>query len=193
MIRSYNRSQFIKATLCFLWGLFCCWLTYLFFHYTAVFLCSQFRHTAPAILPVAAGLAGLAVAGLSGHSRWQAGGGLFSYHESALYHELDEDTAGACVTSLYAHRVTGTAYLLGQVFLAGPLFILRARTLLSSRIPGSTDLEVRLRDTLARLRAADKWQGLGDHPGLKNEILYLARMGLIDFSAFKGTPRFKAR
>ncbi|MDB6072148.1 MAG: hypothetical protein JWL81_3319 [Verrucomicrobiales bacterium] len=93
----------------------------------------------------------------------------------------------------HAHRVTGPAFVLGQLFLSGPLGILRGWTLLNSRIPESADLESRLENTLVVLRAANKWQGFGDHPELKNEILHLAQMDLIDFSAREHTARFKAK
>ncbi len=77
--------------------------------------------------------------------------------------------------------------------MAGPQFILRAWTLLRSRIANSAELESRLENTLVVLRTAKKWQGLNEYPSSRAEILYLAQIGLIDFSAHKGTPRFKAR
>ncbi|HCN30918.1 MAG TPA: hypothetical protein DIT64_19815 [Verrucomicrobiales bacterium] len=193
MISRYNKTQFIKAVLFFLWGMFCCWLAYLFFRYAAAFLCAQFGLATPGYVPVLAGFLGLAAAWVTGYGRWKTGGGLFSYHESALYHDLDGETAGACVADFYAHRVTGPAYMLGQVFMAGPLSILRAWTLLRSRLPVTPGLEKALEDTLAMLQAANKWQGLDEYPANKKEILHLAQMDLIDFSAFKGAPRFKAR
>ena len=96
------------------------------------------------------------------------------------------------MTDFYAHRITGPAYLLGQIFMAGPQWLLRAWTLICSRISYSAELESNLEHTLATLRAANKWQGMNEYPNVKTEILYLAQMGLIDFSAHKGTPRFKA-
>ena len=120
-------------------------------------------------------------------------GGLSGYHESGLYHDLGEDTAGAWGVDFYAHRVTGPAYVLGQIFMAGPQFILRSLTLLRRRIARSDELESRLENTLDALRAANQWQGIHEYPELRREILYLAQMGLIDFSAHNGRPRFKAR
>jgi hypothetical protein len=97
------------------------------------------------------------------------------------------------VVDFYAHRVTGPAYILSQVFLAGPLLLFRAATLVKSLLPSGGDLEERLGSTLGLIRSANKWQSLNDYPNNKTEILYLAQMGLIDFSAHKGTPRFKAK
>ena len=193
MIKHYNQSQTIKAIFLSIGGLFCCWLAYLFFRYVPVFLAWQFGHTLSEHIAVCIGLLGLAATWFSGYRTWKARGGLFGYHESGLYHDLGEDSAGALVVDFYAHRVTGPAYALGQIFMAGPQFILRALTLLRSRIAHSAELEFRLEDTLQTLRLANKWQGLQDHPASRTEILYLAQMGLIDFSGHNGRPRFKAR
>ena len=129
---------------------------------------------------------------ISAYGAWKNKGGLSSYHESALYHDLGGDSASAVVTDYYAHRITGPAYMLSQIFMAGPLYLFRARTLMASRIPAKPGLDERLKQTLNTLRKANKWQGLEDYPQTKEEVLYLAQMGLIDFSAHKGNPRFKA-
>lgn len=193
MIRRYNQSQTIKAAFLIVGGSFCCWLAYLFFRYLPAFLANQFGYTLSATVGVGFGFIGLAAAWFSGYRTWKARGGLFSYHESGLYHDLDGETAGACVVDFYAHRVTGPAYVLGQIFMAGPQFLLRAWTLLRSRIKYSAELESRLESTLTVLRAANKWQGLAEYPDSRSEVLYLAQMGLLDFSSHNGTPRFKVR
>lgn len=193
MIRRYNRSQTIKAILLVIAGLFCCWLAYLFFRYIPAFIISRFGYPLSAPVAIGIGILGLAVGCFTGYQAWKARGGLFSYHESGLYHDLGGHTAGAEVVDFYAHRVTAPAYVLAQIFMAGPIFLLKAWTLLRSRITDSADLESRLETTLSMLQAANKWQGLNEYPNAKTEILYLAQIGLIDFSAHKGTPRFKAR
>jgi hypothetical protein len=165
----------------------------MFFRYVPEFMAWQFRYPLPKGIGPWIGLVGVAVAWVSGYRAWKAGGGLYSYHESSLYHNLGSDSAGGYYTSLYTHRVTAPAYILSQIFMAGPLWILRAWTLFHSRIPYSVHLESSLERTLAVLRAVNKWQGLNECPAARTEILYLAQMGHLDFSTFKGTPRFKAR
>jgi hypothetical protein len=193
MIRRYNQMQTIKAIFFLIGGVCCCGLAFLFFRYLPVFVAWQFGHSLPASVAVGIGLLGLAAAWFSGYRTWKAKGGLFGYHESGLYHDLGEDSAGATVVDFYAHRVTGPAYMLGQIFMAGPQGILNSLTLLRSRITRSDALETRLETTLATLQAANKWQGLNDYPEWRSEILYLAQMGLIDFSGRNGNPRFKAK
>lgn len=192
MIRRYNRyQQFLTA--CFLLGgLFCYFLAFLFFRHVPVFIAYQFG------IPLSSGMAntvaalGLAAVSFSGYRSWRAGGGLLGYHESALYHDLGEDTAGAFAVDFYAHRITGPAHVISQVFLAGPLFLLRVPTIITNLLPTTAGLEDKLRETLTTLRTANKWQPITHYPNLKTEILYLAQIGKIDFSTAKGIPRIKA-
>ncbi|MBL9145808.1 MAG: hypothetical protein JNM99_19165 [Verrucomicrobiaceae bacterium] len=194
MISRYNRSQLILGSVALVGGLFCFFLAYLFFRYVPGFISKSFGYPlSPMMAQLVAGLGLLAVA-FSGYRTWKNKGGLQSYHESAFYHDLSAaDTGGAYFTEHYLQRVTGPAYVISQTFLAGPLWVLKAWTLFSSRIPASKELEERLEKVLAALKAADKWQSITDHPEHRTEVLYLAQMGLIDFSAHKGTPRMKAR
>lgn len=193
MVARYNRVQLLKAVLAAAGGLACCCCAWLFFFWTFRLVAAGFHLELPAIAGPLAGLAGVAAAFLSGWRVWRQRGGLYGYHESGLYHDFGTRSGGAAMADLYAHRVTGWAYLLSQLFLGGPLLLFKARTLLASRIAGSAELEQRLASTLATLRAVGKWQGLEDHPQARTEILYLAQMGCLDFSAHKGAPRFKAR
>lgn len=193
MIKRFNRQQTVKAALYLVGGMVCCALAYGFFRYLPALVCWQFGCSLPASVGIGMGVVGLLVSWISGIRVWRTRGGLFSYHESGLYHDLGVDTAGAFITDHYAHRVTAPAFILGQIFMAGPLWMLRAWSLLHSRMPDSAPLESSLTLTLEELRAANKWQGIKDYPGLLEEIRYLARMGLIDFSDYKGEPRFKIR
>ena len=192
MIDRYNRTQFIKALLCLVGGVICCCIAYAFFGLVPSLVSTLFGYKLPAIAKPLIGLLGLGIAFISGYQTWKNKGGLVGYHESAFYHDMGTDSASAVVTDFYAHRITGPAYMLSQIFMAGPVYLLKARTLLASRIEQNPGLEAKLEDTLTALRAANKWQGLSDYPHAKEEVLYLAQMGLIDFSAHKGNPRFKA-
>ena len=193
MIDRYNRIQIGRAILAVFGGLLCSWLAYLFFRYVPPWVARQFGHPISPLAATTIGILGLAVAFFSGYRTWKGRGGLYGYHESTLYHDLGGDTAGAVVVDFYAHRVTGPAYLLSQVFLAGPLLLFRAATHVNSLLPSSCDLEERLESTLGLIRSANKWQSLNEYPDARTEVLYLAQMRLIDFSAYKGTPRFRAR
>ncbi len=193
MISRYNTLQVIGSIYSFLLGITCFALAYLFFRHVPPFVSSQFDYTMSHMWSVGIAAGCLLLLTFSGYRVWKSKGGLYSYHESALYHNLGCESAGAFVIDRYAHRVTGSAYLLSQIFLAGPLFVLHGVSLLASRIPHRTEVERRVEEALAALRAANRWQSIDDYPSMRTEILYLAQMGKIDFSAHKGTPRIKAR
>jgi hypothetical protein len=78
------------------------------------------------------------------------------------------------------------------LFLGGPLLLLRGLHRFRRLVPNEDGLDQKLTRLLAVLHAANKWQGLSDYPGQKREVLLLAHMKKIDFSAHKGQARFKA-
>ena len=144
----------------------------------------------------AIGIAIAALAGVtwSGYHTWKRGQGFQTYVESALYHNLAgaADTGGAEVVDYYARQVTGPAFVLSQIFLGGPLFALRGWRHFQQLLPNEAGLEQKLHSMLGILRQANKWQAITEYPGQEREILMLAQMKKIDFSAHKGIPRFKA-
>ncbi|MES2660368.1 MAG: hypothetical protein V4689_17220 [Verrucomicrobiota bacterium] len=192
MIRRYNLRQTSMAFLCLLGGVICCALTWLFFRYVPAYAAWQFGFNWSSETANGVAILCLAAVFFSGYRTWRTGGGLRGYHESAFYHDLGEETAGAMVVDHYVHRITGSAHALSQLFLASPLLLLRMGTLVASRLPDNSRLESKLMDTLAVLRTANKWQAITDYPERTTDILHLARMGLIDFSSAKGVPRIKA-
>lgn len=81
--------------------------------------------------------------------------------------------------------------MLGQIFLSGPLQILRAYERLASRIPDSPNLERELLAFRDQLREKKRWLPISDFAGRELDVTYLARLGLVDWSPSKGT--LKAR
>jgi len=192
MIGRYNRRQLAKALICVVGSAICWTLAWWFFRYVPAFAAGMFGSDWSDRTTRWVAFAGMLALAWSGVRTWKSGGGLKGFHESAFYFELELDTAGAYQVERYAQRVTGPAHVLSQLFLGGPLLLLKACTLLSSLVPNSTDLESRLTETLSELAMAKRWQPMTDHPRRREEILYLARMGLIDFSAHTSVPRIKA-
>lgn len=192
MVARYNTFQILAGIGSAVGSLIGYGAAWLFFRYMPAFVAHGFSIRLPALAFDALAFLILIVITLSGYRQWKNRGGFYGYHESSLYHDLGEDTAGALVVDYYAHRVTGSAYVLSQLFLAGPLLALRAVTHFRNLIPTQAGLDERLGTVLNRLRKINKWQGLTDHPDVRQEILLLAKMDLIDFSVAKGNPRFKA-
>src|SRR5688572_17981528 len=62
----------------------------------------------------------------AGYRAWKVRGGFASYYDSGLFVELDVDSGGARAVEYYADRVAAPAYAISQMFMAGPLWLLRA-------------------------------------------------------------------
>jgi hypothetical protein len=192
VILRFNILQVLEGVVCVAGSLLGYGAAYLFFRYVPTFIAHQFRLGWPSWWFVAFSLAMLVVVTISGYRLWKTRGGFYGYHESAVYHDFGGDSGGGTVVDFYAHRITGPAYMLGQVFAAGPLLALRALRHFRNLIPSEFGLETRLGELLARLRQLNKWQGLREYPDEERDILLLVRMRKIDFSARKGEPRFRA-
>jgi len=192
MIPSYNRSKIIRGIFCLLGSLICYLLAWLFFRYALAMLLRMFGYSSQWAISLA--MAALTGITWSGYRTWKRGEGFKSYVESSLYTNLSgsADTAGAEVVDYYTQRITGPAYVLSQVFLGGPLFALRGLRHFKQLLPNEAGLEQKLHAMLGILQKANKWQSITEYPGQEREILMLAQMKRIDFSAHKGIPRFKA-
>ncbi len=193
MISAFNRSQIVWAVFGLAGSAVCYVLAWLFFEYGATMALHAFGYpTGSAPWIAFAALGGIT---FSGWRTWKNGEGFQSYAESALCHDFGgaANTAGAHVADYYAGRVTGTAYVLSQIFLGGPLLLLKNLHRIRTRIPEEAGLEQKLAHLLVVLHAANKWQGLADYPGQEREVLLLNLMKKIDFSQHKGNVRFKAK
>ena len=192
MISAYNRSKIVRSILCLLGSAVCFVLAWLFFRYSSALVLKWNGGDArwsPWMASIA--LMGLCV---SGYYTWRRGQGFQSYSESALHHDFGSaaDTGGAYAVDHYARQITGPAYVLSQIFMGGPLLLLRGIVHLRQRVRNEAGLETKLEHALSVLRRANKWQSITEYPDLEREILLLGQMKRIDFSAHKGVPRIKA-
>lgn len=192
MILRFNVLQAILGIGCLVGSFLGYGAAYLFFRHVPAFIAGSFHYKLPASAYAGFSVFILLILTYSGYRLWKTRGGFYGYHESALYHDLGEDSAGSTVVDFYAHRVTGPAYMLGQLFAAGPLLALRGAGYFRNLIGTEHGLEQRLESVLAELRRINKWQGFRDHPENQREITLLARMKKIDFSIVKGDARFRA-
>ncbi len=161
MIARYNFIQIVRALLALVGGLISFYLAYLFFRYMSAFVAWNFHSAwSPQTAKLIAYLC-LVLISVSGYRTWRTGGGFYGYHESALFHDLGENSASAVVADYYARKLTGPAYYLSQLFLAGPLLLLRAGTLVKGMLPNDPELENRLKDTLVILKSANVAVALG--------------------------------
>jgi len=191
MIRAYNRKEFLLGTGSLILSLFGFVCAFLFFRYAPAYVFHSFGVKVAEVWLTCGAAGAILLICVSGYVRWKGKGGFHSYYDSAFYHDLDPSTGGANAVDLYTHRVTAPAYILGQVFLAGPLMLLGGITHFRNRIAPDQLLEDRLKAKLSELRSINSWQPLSAHPGHEDLILMLAKIGRIDFSAARG-PRIRA-
>ena len=128
---------------------------------------------------------------LVGFFRWRQNEGHYRFDESGLMPTAEPRSGISLAIHERANRVGAWSYMLGQLFLAGPLQILRASDRWKSRIPNSPTLESELIAFRDELRTKNRWLSISDFAGRETQIAYLARLELIDWSPRKGT--LKAR
>jgi hypothetical protein len=191
VIAGYNRKELLLAILCAFGSVGAYAVGYLFFEFAFSFAVREYGSPNLASHAREVSAAILVLISISGYGTWRSRGGFFSYFDSGLYHNLHQANAGGTVLDFYAHRVTGPAYLLSQVFLGAPLLALQSLIHLRNRVSGDGQLEERLRAALEKVQQANKWQSLAAYLDSEKEILLLAKMGKIDFSPSKGTVRSK--
>ena len=189
MIARYNFRQTLLAVLSFCVGACAFVVTWFFFKFAIPYVIRRLggnvSHLQEAF--IAWGCVGLIA--LSGFLRWRSGGGFHHFHESGMMLTTEPHTGLGLKLHTEANRVAAWSYLLGQVFLAGPLHIFRAFSRLRLRIPQTNRLEAELLAFRDELRAKNRWMQVSDYPGREEHVMYLARLGLIDYSPRKGALR----
>lgn len=83
-------------------------------------------------------------------------------------------------------------YLLTTLFLAGPIQLMQAYDHFQSRIPDEHGLETKLINLLTHLKQIDQWQDFNAHQGHERELIFLIKMGEVDYSPHKGKIRASA-
>ena len=191
MIARYNLRQTLLAILSVGVGLSAFALAWWFFREVPGFsIRSLGGNVSPLQQSLIAGSC-LTVIALVGFFRWRSGKGYHRFDESGLMPTAEPHSGLSLEAHLTANRVGAWSYMLGQLFLAGPLQILDALDRLKVRIPNSPVLERELIAFRDQLRAKNRWLSISDFAGREQDVVYLARLGLIDWSPQKGA--LKAR
>jgi hypothetical protein len=132
---------------------------------------------------------GVAIVCMVGYLRHRKGQGHYGFHESGMHVNFETVSSGAFVTNFYAQRITAPAFLLGQIFLAAPLQLLKGIRYLKERVPREHGLEQKLEVLLTEVRAKAKWHGVKDYQDRMQEMLYLVRLDKVEFSPRQGRVR----
>jgi hypothetical protein len=191
MIAAHNLKEGVLAVVSLLVGILCFVLAFYFFRFAFTIVTNTFGlKGATAYSSAFAGVM-VVIIGLNGFFRWRSGEGLYGYTDSSVFLNLDPVSGGAVAMDRVAHRITGPAYILSQMFLLGPLQLLSAYGRCRSIIRPNPALEVRLSELLNHIRMKNKWEGISDYPEQEREVALLIRMGKLDFSRTK--MKFRAK
>ena len=191
VIARYNLRQTLLALVSLCLGLCAFAFAWWFFSFASAQLIRAFGgNITPVQLALIAWIC-CALIAVTGWHRWRNGGGYHHFHESGMMPTGEPQSGVAWEVQRTANRVGAWSYLLGQIFLAGPLQILSAFDRLRMRIPDAPTLEAELLTFRDQLREKNQWLPISDFSGRGQHVAYLARLGLVDFSPRKGT--LKAR
>lgn len=191
MIKTFNRQQVLYGFLRGLFSLILFILTYLFFHAVVTFVVNGFHLDISSLVVILISLGCVLCVLFSGYRRWKNGADEFAVGESFISNQLDPDSGGAWGTQNYVNRITGPAFYLTAIFLAAPDQLFKAWDHFQSTIPLDDALEQRMLDLLDRLKQINKWQNFNTHQGVERELIFLIKMGQVQYSPQKG--RIKAR
>ncbi|MCE9609711.1 MAG: hypothetical protein K8R23_05835 [Chthoniobacter sp.] len=191
MIARYNLRQTLLALVSFCLGLCAFISAWWFFSFASGQLIQAFGGSTTPLQLSLIGWVCCALIALTGWLRWKSGGGYHHFHESGLMPTGEPHSGIAWEAQRTANRIGAWSYLLGQIFLAGPLQILGAFDKLRMRIPETPTLEAELLTFHDQLREKNRWLPISNFSGREQDVAYLVRLGLVDFSERKGT--LKAR
>lgn len=187
MIKKFNREQIIfgclRGVLSFVLFVF----TYTFFSYIASLFTKNFELDIPSEIIVALASACVLGVAISGFFRWKNGQGHFTMAESSIPDNRDTSLLSWHTTQKDLTSNATVTYLLTTLFLAAPIQLLKAYDHFQSRISLDDALEERMLDLLSQLQAINKWQDFNTHPGVERELIFLIKMGKVQYSPTKGT------
>jgi hypothetical protein len=176
LIPAFNSRQIALAIWNFCLSAVSFAICYGFFYFAAYWLISQFRVSSLAGREPLFAVGLVILTAFLGWLRAREDKGLYGFHESGVFLNADPTTGVGYLAQRDIQRVTGPAYVLSQIFLAGSLQLLRGLTRLRDLLPPSEELEASLVATLAEIRRRNKWEGSEDYPQQVREVFLLNRM-----------------
>lgn len=118
--------RYFKLCIFLAFGLFAYALCYGFFWAAGWFMLYSFLKTTPREYAHLAGIIAVLIATLSALNLLREARSFYEAEKSPLVGTGRHDSTASRLFEHYGNRVTGTAYLLGQLFLAGPFCMIKA-------------------------------------------------------------------
>ncbi|MCB1092360.1 MAG: hypothetical protein KDL87_12565 [Verrucomicrobiae bacterium] len=192
MIDRFNRRQLWRSLLATFLGILATILTWWVIDWGVFYLFRAFALPNATLWAPSLATLFLVVAYFSGWDLWRRGFGLPAAEDSDLLRGLDSSTFSGTWTNYQTLEIRGYTFLLIQLALSAPLQWLRAWDLHRSKIPNELGLESHLQDLLRQVESKNRWHPITDYRGDESGIMYLVRMGRIDFSPRKGVLKSKS-
>ena len=95
---------------------------------------------------------------------------------------MDWISGGGLAVSHFTSQFTAPAYLLNEIFLAGPLFFLKAAAALRSKIPVTAAAVEELAQIRSEIAAAGKWTSALPWAAHTIQLVQLHQLGEIELS-----------
>ncbi|MCB1231962.1 MAG: hypothetical protein KDN19_16960 [Verrucomicrobiae bacterium] len=133
------------------------------------------------------------MAAWTGWDLWHRGFGSQDFLESDFANGFDRSSASGMWANHQIAEARGLSYVVSQIALAGPLQLLKAYDLIRSRIVAERGLETNLETTLQSIESKRGWQPIANYRGKESEVMYLIRLGKLEFSPRKGVIKAKSQ
>jgi hypothetical protein len=191
MVRRFNQRQVFFGVVNLFMSLVASAVAFLFFWFVLSRVVHAFHLGMPEPMQLlsAGGLVGVVMA--AGILQWRRGEGHESYADSSVNVQLEWVSGGAYAVERYAQRVTAPAYVLTQIFLGGPLQLMKGISRFRSLITSDPQFETRLVEMLEEIRLRKTWHPIAAYAGREKELSALVRMDAVEYSVRKGTLRTK--
>jgi hypothetical protein len=189
MVRSFNQRQVILGCVNILMSGIACVAAFVFFRTVIWKVTGAFHIGLEGSLQLLLACSLVGVIFVAGIFQWRRGEGHESYADSSLNVQLEWVSGGAFMMERYAQRVTAPAHVLSQLFLAGPLQLMKGITRFRSLLPVDSQFEARLSEMLEEIRHRKTWHSIDGYVGREKELSALIRMDAVEYSPRKGTVR----
>lgn len=183
LIASFNRRQVMGGLARLVLGVGAYVLAFLFFYICAGLLLKSLRLEDSKLYQLGFGLLGILVLTVTGFRRAWHGQGYLGVNEAM------EGLPRTDPIFYPERKFVGMSFGLTQFFLAGPLQLCQAVAQFRSRLPLDPALSRRLTELLEFARGHGSWHSIEEYRGSEEDVGYLVRMHLVEFSPRTGRLR----
>jgi hypothetical protein len=189
LILSHNARQKRRAILAAIFSVLGTAAAFFFFRFVCAEIAWTVFDSKAKLIPTLCAVAVVLVLYWDGFRRANSNAGLYGFDESQMFLGLDWSNAGAMLVEMELARVTGPAYVLTQLFLCGPLQLIKCKGCVASLIEPHPGLVQNLQHLLDGIVSKGKWHSVETYSNYYPELRQLISMELVEFSARKNVVK----